>query len=94
MRHIQESPRFYIKQKLITNKHQNIVPSLDFTEFIDLKNKVYLLGRFLRAEDAGAVHLSDSVSHKHSLSLEARGSSGAPSLQVREDRHHISSLHV
>ncbi len=58
------------------------------------QNKVDLLCRLICAEDAGAVHLSDSISHKRRLSLEARGSSGALPLQVREDGHHVSSLHV
>lgn len=62
--------------------------------YLENKTKVYSLGRLVCAEDGGAIHLSDSVSHKRFLSLEARGSSGALSLQVGEDGHHVSGLHV
>lgn len=54
----------------------------------------FLLGRFIFAEDAAAVHLSNSISHKHSLPLEACGSSFAFTLHIGEDRHHIPSFHV
>lgn len=59
-----------------------------------IKYVLSLLDRFFRAEDGRAVHLSDSVSHKHSVPLEARGSSGAPPLRVREDGHGVPGLHV
>ena len=65
--------------------------NMDFSKAAPTFN---LLGRFICAEDTGAVYLSDSISHKHPLPLEAGGSSGAATLQVREDGHHVSWLHV
>lgn len=55
---------------------------------------MYRLWGFPRGEDAGAIHLCDAVSHKHFVPLEAGGAACAPTLDVREDRHHVPCLHV
>lgn len=51
-------------------------------------------GWFTCTEDAGAVLFSNSIPHKHFPTLEAKSPASAFALQVREDGHDISRLHV
>lgn len=55
---------------------------------------MHRLWGFPCGEDAGAVHLCETISHKHFVPLEAGGAACAPTLDVREDRHHVPCLHV